>query len=298
MTSSRLASSNMTGCPGRCAAVHQRLAHHHLGAIGQPVDLAGAGAESGGGDAHGGQGPEARGHGGQDGGARGRGELDASGPDPTSGSPRSSRTTAGDGLGRNPWALRTVPMPVATGDDVTSSTPRTSIAAAVPTTSITVSCDPTSWKCTCSGGRRWSLPSTSASSGERVQSPSCHSCGQAGLLDQPDDVRVGPHDDVVGRLHHGPGRRDAGPEDRLGAEAPTPERAAAAGGEHLGEVGAGIEQAARAPCRRRCPRSSGTTPRCAVPRDAADASGSRRSGLSGHGARAGARRIRCRSRPR
>ena len=41
--------------------------------------------------------------------------------------------------------------------------PSTSRAAAVPTTSTMASSPPTSWKWTCSGGRRWSRPSTSAS---------------------------------------------------------------------------------------------------------------------------------------
>ncbi len=110
------------------------------------------GAEAGGGDAHGGQGPEARWP------VAARmaapvGVVSSTGRSrPHVGIPRSNRTTAGEGLGRNPCALRTVPMPVATGEAATSSMPRISIAAAaVPTTSITVSCDPTSWKWTCSG---------------------------------------------------------------------------------------------------------------------------------------------------
>ena len=58
---------------------------------------------------------------------------------PQVGMPSSSATTAGAGLGSMPWAVRTIPMPVATGLDSTSSTPRTSRAAMVPTTSTMVS---------------------------------------------------------------------------------------------------------------------------------------------------------------
>ena len=66
-------------------------------------------------------------------------------------------------MGRAPWALRIMPIPVATGLAQTWSMPRISRAAQVPTTSTMASTPPTSWKWTCSGGRRWSRPSTSAS---------------------------------------------------------------------------------------------------------------------------------------
>ena len=62
--------------------------------------------------------------------------------------------TAGAGTGSIPWAERTMPVPLATGLDRTSSTPSTSSAAQVPTTSITASTPPTSWKWTWAGGRR------------------------------------------------------------------------------------------------------------------------------------------------
>ena len=70
---------------------------------------------------------------------------------------------AGAGLGSRPCALRTMPIPVATGEAHTSSTPSTSSAAAVPTTSMMASCPPTSWKCTWSIGRRCRADSTAAS---------------------------------------------------------------------------------------------------------------------------------------
>ena len=82
---------------------------------------------------------------------------------PWVGAPSSRPTTAGAGLGSSPWAARTMPVPLATELDRTSSMPKTSSAAAVPTTSTMASRPPTSWKCTCSGARRWRRPSTSAS---------------------------------------------------------------------------------------------------------------------------------------
>ncbi len=160
VTSSRLVSSNMTGCPGLREAVRDwptttcvQLGSPSMSWLPAPKPVASM--------RMGGSGPK----------------LDAIAATmaapvgvvsstPTSrphvGIPCSNRTTAGEGLGRNPCADRMVPMPVATGEALTSSTPRISRAAAVPTTSITVSWDPTSWKCTWSGGRRWSFPSTSA----------------------------------------------------------------------------------------------------------------------------------------
>ena len=79
------------------------------------------------------------------------------------GAPRSSSTTAGAGTGMSPWALRTMPTPLATGLASTSSTPSTSSAAQVPTTSMMASMPPTSWKWTLSGGRRCRWPSATAS---------------------------------------------------------------------------------------------------------------------------------------
>ncbi len=82
---------------------------------------------------------------------------------PYDGIPSSRRTVAGAGFGNRPCALRTIPIPVATAEAYTSSTPSTSSAAAVPTMSMMASCPPTSWKCTWSMGRRWRADSTEAS---------------------------------------------------------------------------------------------------------------------------------------
>ena len=81
---------------------------------------------------------------------------------PCVGAPASSPTVAGAGTGMRPWAERTMPVPVATLLACTSSMPSTPSAAQVPTTSMMLSMAPTSWKCTCDGGRLWSRPSTSA----------------------------------------------------------------------------------------------------------------------------------------
>ena len=64
------------------------------------------------------------------------------------GAPRSSSTTAGAGTGIMPWADRVIPTPVATGPACTTSTPSSSSAAHVPTTSTMASMPPTSWKWT------------------------------------------------------------------------------------------------------------------------------------------------------
>ena len=163
---------------------------------------------------------------------------------PHVGTPSSRRTTAGDGLGRKPWAVRTVPVPVATDDAVTSSTPRTSSAAAVPTTSMIVSCDPTSWKWTCDGGRRWSRPSTSASAAKVASDRRATPGRSRASSTRPDDVGVGAHDDVVGDLHHRQGGRHPGPEHGLGSEPPAVKRQAFQEAQDLIEVGAGVEEAA------------------------------------------------------
>ena len=86
---------------------------------------------------------------------------------------------AGAGLGSQPCALRTVPLPVATAEALTSSTPSTSSAAAVPTMSMIASCPPTSWKCTWSTGRRCSADSTAASERNTASARSVTRVGSA-----------------------------------------------------------------------------------------------------------------------
>ena len=129
-----------------------------------------AGAEAGGRHHHRRHRSERDGQGGQDGGPGRRGELHRRVP-AVGGTPASRRTTAGEGLGSRPWAVRTMPVPVATAEATTASTPRTSRAAAVPTTSTIASCPPTSWKCTCSGGAAVDPPLDLGQGGERRPGP-------------------------------------------------------------------------------------------------------------------------------
>ena len=82
---------------------------------------------------------------------------------PWAGAPASSAAVAGAGTGMVPWAESTVPLPRATDDERTSSTPSTSRAAQVPITSTMLSMAPTSWKWTSAGATPWRRPSTSAS---------------------------------------------------------------------------------------------------------------------------------------
>ena len=81
---------------------------------------------------------------------------------PWVGAPTRSAMVAGAGTGISPCADSTMPWPVATLPDRTSSIPSSSRAAQVPTTSTMLSMAPTSWKCTSDGGRACSRPSTSA----------------------------------------------------------------------------------------------------------------------------------------
>ena len=78
------------------------------------------------------------------------------------------------------------------------------------------------------GGRRWSLPSTSASAAKVSSARRVTRDGQACLFDQADDVGMGPHHDVVGRLHDSPGRRHPGAQHGLGAQSSNPRGAGAA----------------------------------------------------------------------
>ena len=77
--------------------------------------------------------------------------------------PADSRTTAGTGTGRSPWAARVRPEPTATEPALTDVTPRSVSAAATPTTSAIESSAPTSWKWTSSVGMPWASASASAS---------------------------------------------------------------------------------------------------------------------------------------
>ena len=78
------------------------------------------------------------------------------------------RRTAGAGTGRRPCPLVTNPLPAASAEQRTTapgrSSPRSSSAAADPTTSAIESNAPTSWKCTSSVGSPCTAPSASASS--------------------------------------------------------------------------------------------------------------------------------------
>ena len=162
---------------------------------------------------------------------------------PQVGTPSSRATTAGAGLGSMPWAVLTMPSPVATGLARTSSIPSTSRAAAVPTTSTMVSWPPTSWKWTWSTGRRWSRGLDVGQRREGGQGPTGHPVGKAGLFDQPDDVGVGADHHVVVDADHGLRRGDAPPQDRLHLERPAAEWEALQQGQDLAEVGARIQQA-------------------------------------------------------
>ena len=137
------------------------------------------------------------------------------------------------------------PMPLATGLECTSSTPSTSSAAHVPTTSTMASRPPTSWKWTCSGGRRWRRPSASASaskvasarrrtrSGSRASSTSAAMC--AG----------GAHDRRLLGVHDGPWSPPMPPRSTgsaSSAQPPTGRRSQQLA--HLVEVGAGVDERA------------------------------------------------------
>ena len=267
---------------------------HHLGAVGQLLELAGAGPEALGRDPHGRHGPEARRQGGQQGGPGGGGQLDRQVPppgrDPLAAAP--PRPAPGWAAGRGRPAPCRSRWPPALAR--TSSTPRTSRAAAVPTTSMMVSWPPTSWKWTWSTGRRWRPASTSASAAKVASARRGHPLGQAGLLDQAHDVGVGADHHVVLDGDHGPGGGDPAPQHRLDVEAPPAERAAARAapaprrGRHRRRAGC------RGPCPRRSRRSSGTRPR--VRPDRRSAGGRRLTGASGRRRRPP--RTRCRCRPR
>src|SRR6266566_1615728 len=123
---------------------------------------------------------------------------------PTTGASLRRSTTAGEGLGSMPWLVRTMPVPTRTVDDDTSSTPRVSRAAQVPTMSTMASMPPTSWKWTDAVGRRWSP----------------HPVGEAGLLEDPGDVPVGAGDHVGLRRHVGLGGRQPAPHHRLRLQLP------------------------------------------------------------------------------
>ncbi len=77
----------------------------------------------------------------------------------STGMPVTRSAVAGAGTGRVPCAVRTVPLPRATGPQTRLESPRSSKAAHAPTTSAIESMAPTSWKCTSPGV----VPCTSAS---------------------------------------------------------------------------------------------------------------------------------------
>jgi len=80
------------------------------------------------------------------------------------GRPRRHSTVAGAGSGRTPWRALMRPCPIGSGE-TTSSAPRWSSAAALPTMSTIASMPPTSWKCTSSIGIRCTLPRTRRGAG-------------------------------------------------------------------------------------------------------------------------------------
>ena len=116
---------------------------------------------------------------------------------PQVGIPASRATTAGAGLGSIPWAARTMPSPVATGLARTSSIPEHLegggrahhvddgvVAAHLVEVDLV---DRTSVEPRLHVGQ----------GGEGGQGPAGHPFGQAGLLDEADDVGVGAHHHVV-----------------------------------------------------------------------------------------------------
>ena len=163
---------------------------------------------------------------------------------PWVGMPSSSSTTAGAGFGRRPWALRTMPSPVATGLAETVPTSSSSRAEAVPTMSTIVSWPPTSWKCTCEVGRRWSLPSTWARSVKAATARSSHPLGQTRLFQDAQHVREGPHDGVVADLHDRLGGGDPVAQHRLVRDGPSVDGEPVQKVPELGRIRPGVDEAA------------------------------------------------------
>ena len=225
----------------------------------------------------GGKRPEARRHRRHDGGAGGRGELDRQSPGPTSG----SRAATGPPPARG-WAGTRArcgscpcPSPPATrlprrrrgSPSPRRYRPRRSRCHGIrprgngPGRAGADGAFPPPRPATANVSRARRV----TRGGRRASSTRATMCGMR------------PHHDVVGRLHHGARGGDAGPQDGLGPKSPTPERQASQQGEQLGEVGAGVEQAAERhvagdageavePRHRRRPRvcgvgTSGTEPR-------------------------------------
>ena len=143
--------------------------------------------------------------------------------------------------------------------------PRTSSAAAVPTTSTMVSCPPTSWKWICSTGRRWRRGLDLGQRRRRCRAPGPPP-GRAGGPPRPAPrcaSRCAPP------RCRAPSRRHGWRRSRLAA------RARASRSHPL--IGSRSQQGhaprrsrrrrragCRAPCRRRPRRSSGTRRRCEV----------------------------------
>ena len=118
---------------------------------------------------------------------------------PQVGTPSSSPTTAGAGLGRKPWAVRTMPSPGGhrAGPDLVDAEHLEGGRRADHVDDR------------CRGPRpRGSGPGRPGAGGaaldlgqrgEGGEGPAGHPVGQAGLLDQADDVGVGADDHVVVR---------------------------------------------------------------------------------------------------
>ena len=75
---------------------------------------------------------------------------------------RNSSAVAGAGMLHSPWAMRTRPVPVATGEATIRSAPNRSQPTAAPTMSAIESAAPTSWKWTFPTVVPWTLASASA----------------------------------------------------------------------------------------------------------------------------------------
>ena len=192
----------------------------------------------------GGSGPKLDAVGGEDGRARRRGELDGQIP-----TPRRDAAQQPDHrrrrIGQEPVRAADRPHPVATADAITSSMPRTSRAAAVPTTSMTVSCEPDLVEMDLLG---WATvqPALDLGQGRERVRERAGSPGRAGGPPRP-GPRCGRGCAPRRRRSSRPRRgwRRCRPAARARPAGSSPRGAAgAACREHLVEVRSGIEQAA------------------------------------------------------
>ena len=137
-----------------------------------------------------------------------------------------------------------MPEPWATGLERTSSTPSSSRATQVPTMSMMASVPPTSWKCTCDAGRRCSRPSTSARRAKAARARWRARSGRRASVITPTMwawvrttwVSRAPDADVSAGQ---PGSQHADGLERPAADGQGDQLAF-----DLGEIGAGIDQAA------------------------------------------------------